>query len=239
MKKSGTDKSCAIFRCEADVNKTDNGDVTETMYNDLIKKGYAKDKLVFSKYESGEHMIEYWRSIYPEFLEAAFTQKVSALECGVPVRYKDKTDPLEKYLEEYDLDINDIEPGYVYYENSETKWDKVYAYWWGGMVFNSFTKEPYYYAEWPGYEMEQIEGTDIYRVVAPWGCMGIIFDSGVTDREAAEGKEAFQTTDIQFSNDLIGKMYKIDMSVKPKADAGAMKSKRRYSKGSWSDYPAE
>ena len=87
--------------------------------------------------------------------------------------------------------------------------------------------------------MEQIEGTDIYRVVAPWGCMGIIFDSGVTDREVAEGKEAFQTTDIQFSNDLIGKMYKIDMSVKPKADAGAMKSKRRYSKGSWSDYSAE
>lgn len=239
MKKSGTDKSGAIFRCEADVNKTDNGDVTETMYNDLIKKGYAKDKLVFSKYESGEHMIEYWRSIYPEFLEAAFTQKVSALEYGVPVHYKDKTDPLEKYLEEYDLDINDIEPGYVYYDNSETKWDKVYAYWWGGMAFNSFTKEPYYYAEWPGYEMEQIEGTDIYRVVAPWGCMGIIFDSGVTDREVAEGKKAFQTTDIQFSNDLIGKMYKIDTSVKPKADTGAMKFKRRYSKGNWSDYSAE
>ncbi len=219
--------------------KTDNGDVTETMYNYLVKKGYSKNKLVFNKYESGEHMIEYWRSIYPEFLEAVFTQKVSALEGGVSVHYKDKTDPLDKYLEDYELDINDIEPGYVYYDNSETKWDKVYAYWWGGMAFNSFTKEPYYFSEWPGYEMEQLEGTDIYRVVAPWGCTGIIFDSGVTDREVAEGKDAFQTTDIQYNNDLIGKMYKIDTSVKPKADSGIMKSKRRYSKGSWSDYSAE
>lgn len=219
--------------------KTDNGDVTETMYNYLVKNGYSKNKLVFNKYESGEHMIEYWRSIYPEFLEAVFTQKVSALEGGVSVHYKDKTDPLDKYLEDYELDINDIEPGYVYYDNSETKWDKVYAYWWGGMAFNSFTKEPYYFSEWPGYEMEQLEGTDIYRVVAPWGCTGIIFDSGVTDREVAEGKDAFQTTDIQYNNDLIGKMYKIDTSVKPKADSGIMKSKRRYSKGSWSDYSAE
>ena len=165
----------------------DNGNVTETMYNDLIKKGYAKEKLVFSKYESGEHLIEYWRSIYPEFLEAVFTQNVSALSCGVPVQYEDTTDPLEKYLEELDLDPNDITPGYVYYDNSETKWDKVYAYWWGGLAFNSFTRDPYYYAEWPGFEMERLGSSDIYRVIAPWGNTGIIFDSGVTDKEVAQG----------------------------------------------------
>lgn len=215
---------------------TDNGDVTETMYNYLIENGYAGDKLVFSKYEPGEHLIEYWRSIYPEFLEAVFTHNVSALECGVPVKYEDKTDPLDKYLEEMEIDINDIKSGYVYYDNSETKWDKVYAYWWGGMAFNSFTKEPYYYAEWPGFEMEQIDGTDIYRIVAPWGNTGIIFDSGVSDRDVAEGKDAFQTTDMQYSSDLIGKVYKIDLSVEPKADPGSMKTKLRYSAGDWSDY---
>ena len=215
---------------------TDNGNVTETMYNDLIEKGYAKEKLVFSKYESGEHLIDYWRSIYPEFLEAVFTQNVSALSCGVPVQYEDTTDPLEKYLEELDLDPNDITPGYVYYDNSETKWDKVYAYWWGGLAFNSFTRDPYYFAEWPGFEMERLGSSDIYRVVAPWGNTGIIFDSGVTDKEVAQGKTAFQTTDIPYTNDLIGKLYKIDMSVDPTPDPGNMKTKSRYSAGAWSDY---
>lgn len=217
----------------------DNGDVTETMYNDLIDNGYAKDKLVFSKYEQGEHLIEYWRNIYPDFLEAVFTQKVSALECGVSVKYEDIADPLEEYLEDMELDINDIEPGYVYYDNSETKWDKVYAYWWGGLAFNSFTKDPYYYAEWPGFEMEQIDGTDIYRVAAPWGNTGIIFDSGVTDREVAEGKAAFQTTDIEYSDDLIGKLYRIDLSVDPTPDPGNMKTKSRYPAGEWSDYSSD
>ena len=216
--------------------KLDNGDVSETMYNKLCENGYAKDKLVFSKNESGEHLIEFWRNIYPEFLEAVFTQRVSALERGVPVRYEDTTDPLDKYLEEMEIDLNDIESGYVYYDNSETKWDKVYAYWWGNIPFNSFTKEPYYFTEWPGFEMEQIDGSDIYRIVAPWGNTGIIFDSGVTDREVAEGKEAFQTTDIQYSNDLIGKLYKIDMSVEPTHDSGKMKTKARYPAGKWSDY---
>ncbi len=206
------------------------------MYNKLIEDGYAKDKLVFSKYEPGEHLIEYWRNIFPEFLEAVFTQKVSALEFAVPVEYEDKSDHLEEILDDLELDPNDIKPGYIYYDNSETKWDKVYAYWWGGMAFNSFTKEPYYFAEWPGFPMEQIGDTDIYRVKAPWGNQGIIFDSGVTDREVAEGKAAFQTTDIQYNNDLIGKLYKIDLSVEPKADPGNMKSKLRYPAGNWSDY---
>ena len=52
----------------------------------------------------------------------------------------------------------------------------------------------------------------------------------------AEGKAAFQTTDIQYNNDLIGKLYKIDLTVEPKADPGNMKSKLRYPAGNWSDY---
>ena len=215
---------------------SDNGDVTMEMNNRLIESGYPKDKLVFCKYEPGEHLIEYWRSIYPEFLEAAFTQNVSALECGVPVQYEDTRDPVEEYLDEMGMDINDFTPGYVYYDNSETKWDKVYAYWWGGMSFNSVTKDAYYFAEWPGFEMERIEGSDIYRVVAPFGVTGIIFDSGVTDRAVAEGKTAYQTTDLKYSADLMGKVYKIDLSVEPSTDPGKMKTKHRYSAGNWSDY---
>ena len=215
---------------------TDNGEATETMYNALLESGYATDKVVFNKYEAGEHFIQYWRNIYPEFLEAAFTKNVTALAFGVPVHYEDKSDPYEEYLKEMELDISNDEPGYVYYDNSETKWDKVYAYWWGGMAVNSITKETYYFAEWPGFQMEQVEGTDIYRIVAPLGVTGIIFDSGVTDKEVAEGKDAYQTTDLPYSSAMIGKVYKIDMSVEPKADPGTMKTKRRYSAGSWSEY---
>ena len=218
---------------------TDNGDATEKMYNVLVEDGYPKDKLIFNKYESGEHFMQYWRNVYPEFLEAAFTQNVTALEAGVPVEYEDKTDPYEEYLKEMEFNKDNDKPGYVYYDNSETKWDEVYAYWWGGMSVNSITKEAYYYAEWPGIEMEQIEGTDIYRVVAPLGVTGIIFDSGVTDKEVSEGKTAYQTTDLPYSNAMIGKVYKIDMSVEPKADPGAMKTKHRYSAGSWSEYSQE
>ena len=88
--------------------------------------------------------------------------------------------------------------------------------------------------------MEQIEGTDVYRIIAPFGVTGgIIFNSGVTDKEVTEGKDAYQTTDLPYSFDLKGKIYKIDMSSEPKADPGAMKSKRRYSEGSWSDYSEE
>ncbi len=217
----------------------DNGDVTETMYNKLVESGYPKDKLVFSKYEPGEHFIQYWRNIYPEFLEAAFSKDVAALEFGVPVHYIDTTNPYEEYLEELELDKANDKPGYVYYDNSETKWDKVYAYWWGGMAVNSITKESMYFSDWPGFEMERIGETDIYRIAAPLGVQGIIFDSGVTDKQVVEGKDAYQTTDLIYSTGLIGKIYKIDMSVEPKADPGQMKTKRRYSEGNWSEYAAE
>lgn len=192
--------------------------------------------MVFSKYETGEHLIEYWRNILPEYYEAVFTHDVPALEFGVPVKYKNTKDPNEELLEEMELEMTDIKPGYVYYDNSETKWDKVYAYWWGGMSFNTMTKESYYFGDWPGIEMEQIKGTDIYRIIAPIGVTGIIFDSGVSDRDVANGKEAYQTVDLEYSKDKIGKVYKIDTSVKPKADPGNMKTKHRYSAGKWSDY---
>lgn len=61
----------------------------------------------------------------------------------------------------------------------------------------------------------------------------------VTDREVTEGKDAYQTTDLQYSSDLLGKIYKIDLSVEPKADPGNMKTKLRYSAGNWSDYSVD
>ena len=49
--------------------------------------------------------MQYWRNIYPEFLEAVFTQNVPPLAFGVPVHYEDKSDHLEEYLEDLDIDL--------------------------------------------------------------------------------------------------------------------------------------
>ncbi len=48
-----------------------------------------------------------------------------------------------------------------------------------------------------------------------------------------------KTTDIQYNNDLIRNLYKIDLSIEPTADPGNMKSKLRYPAGKWSDYSPE
>lgn len=217
----------------------DNGDVTMQMYNEMLKQGYPKDRVIFNKYEIGEHFPTFWRNIYPEFLEAVFTQKVTALPVGVPVEYIDTSDPFEFNPEDFSVDENDTRPAeirnYVYYDNSETKWNTVWAYWWGGRTINPLTGEDYG-GEWPGVQMEQIEGTDIYRVIAPAGATNIIFDSGVTDPEVAEGKEAYQTIDLLYTIGMRGKVYKIDLNTPPKAGKGAEKTKFRYSEGTWEDY---
>lgn len=221
----------------------DNGDVTEEMYKRLIDMGYPKDKLLYEKYEEGMHYMVYWRNIFSEFLQAMYMQKVEALECGVPVEYKDRTpNPFAGIPENVPIDPNDPalkdKNNFVYYDNSETKWEKVYAYWWssGTPVVNKISGG-LYMVEWPGVEMEKIDGTEIYKVIAPEGATNIIFDSGVTDDEVKEGKEAFQTSDLPFKlEEHAGKLYKIDLSVEPTPGKKAEKTKYRYSGGGWSDY---
>ena len=205
-----------------------NTDFMNTYNNDYIDNRPRN----VSNAEIEECYPEIYKIIYPMVCKACMAINENVTEDLV----SRITNEVYINVEQMELDTENDKPGYVYYDNSETKWDKVYAYWWGGMAVNSITKEAYYYTDWPGFEMEQIEGTDIYRIVAPFGAQGIIFDSGVTDKEVSEGKDAYQTTDLPYTNALIGKLYKIDTSVEPKADPGSMKTKRRYSEGSWSDY---
>ncbi len=227
----------------------DTGYVDEIMYNYLLSKsGYPKDKIVFSKDEEGDHKEEYWRNTYPEFLEAMFTQKVSALQSGVPVAYKNRTIPqsdMEIFEDSDEESYVDDRPesikNYVFYDNSETKWENVYAYWFGSGAFptNKVTGAVYY-NDWPGTKMEQIEGTDIYRVEAPLNVTTIIFDSGITDPEVIKGVIAYQTVDLPYTDKACsGKVYKIDMSVAPKKGSGVEKTKFRYKEGSWSEVDPE
>lgn len=226
----------------------DNGALSEMMNNALVENGYPKDKIVFCKYEPGDHTVSSWSSIYPQFLEAMFTQKLAAVKSGEPVEYIDKSKlhpALNTNLARPDEEIeNDTRPdyikNYVFYDNSETKWEKVYAYFWNGKPVNKVTGEVFEekYSEWPGYEMEKVEGTDLYRMPVPVGVSNIIFSTGVKDEDVAKGAVAYQTSDLTFSNvDNSGKIYKIDTSVEPKQGSGkAEKTKFRYPEGKWTDY---
>ena len=219
----------------------DNGAVATIMNNSLIKNGYPKDKIVCNIYPTGEHLGEYWQNIFPEFLQAAFEHKVSALENGAEAPVPEE---LQSVLSEFsgDSSVEAREPtdkDYVYYDNSETKWEKVCAYWWGpyGASTTKITANEYYTYEWPGIEMERIGDTDIYRVVAPNGAVGIIFDNGVSDSEMAEGNEAYQTEDITYDAKVVpGNVYKIDMTQEAKPGKGVEKVKYRYPAGEWTEY---
>ncbi len=220
----------------------DNGDVTMKMYNKLTEKGYPQDKFVYNKYEHGTHLMVYWRNIFSEFLQAVFTQKVEALEFGAKIDYADKTDMRTQSVTEIKIDENDPrlldKNNYVYYDNSETKWEDVYAFWWSDDGFSkNIISGGFYEAGWPGLKMEQIKGTDIYRIIAPEDAAYIIFDSGVTDEEVRKGKTAYQTRDIIYrSSENTGKVFKIDMKQKAQARKGIEKTKFIYPEGTWSEY---
>lgn len=218
----------------------DNGAYAILMNNALIQYGYPKDKIVCSIYQPGEHLNEYWQDVFPEFLKAMFDRKLSAIENGAVIELPDEA---MKKMAEYQADNSTereaTDKDYVYYDNSETKWDKVCAYWWGpyGSPTEKITSNEYYDHDWPGIEMERIGDTDIYRVLAPKGAVGIIFDNGIGDDVMAEGNEAYQTEDITYSEKVNpGQIYKIDMTKEAKPGKGTEKVKYKYPAGEWSDY---
>ena len=139
---------------------------------------------------------------------------------------------------------------YVYFDNTETKWEKVCVYWWNddyALITNKLTGEPYpantedgkqdLGSSWPGVEMEQIGDSSIYRAVMPVGATSIIFNTGVSEEDVRAGTEAYQTDDLKFDEAAnAGQVYKIDLSQEPKKGRGVEKTKYRYPGGGWSDY---
>ena len=217
----------------------DNGNVNEPVYNMLIEKGYPKDKLVFDKYEPGRHEPMYWRNIYSEFLQAMFEHKVEALECGVTIKYEDRTGiqdiPPEISIAPDDPGLS-VKENFIYFDNSKTKWDKVFVYWWDAIPTNKISGG-FYGKEWPGIELERIEGTDIYRAVMPMGPTKIVFSSGVKDEDVRKGTIAYQTENMDYDDEKnAGQIFRIDTSVEPKPGKSNEKTKFKYSSGSWEDF---
>ncbi len=86
-------------------------------------------------------------------------------------------------------------------------------------------------------QMEKIGDTDIYRIVIPVGANRIIFNTGISNEEIANGAEAYQTSDLVFDENInAGQVYKIDMTKAAKHGRGVEKTKYTYPAGEWSDY---
>ena len=169
----------------------------------------------------------------------------------------DPTDPegTEKVskLENYETTQKD----YIFFDNSETKWDTVYAYWWSDGFERTYDLENNDWGwgptvdeetgetvnqptKFPGTAMTQVEGTDIWQLRIPFNAKHIIFSSGVSDDEIHAGVTGYQTADLDFDSEAnAGQIYTIDTSVEAVAGKGIEKTKYKYNAGSWSDYDGE
>lgn len=125
---------------------------------------------------------------------------------------------------------------YVYFDNSETKWDVVYAYWWESSYARTYDLEDNDYGwiveldengepkvtedgvvchvplTFPGTKMTQVPGTDIWQVRIPFGAQKIIFNSGKNDEQIKVLKEkGYQTADLSFDPVAnAGQVYVVD-----------------------------
>ena len=153
-------------------------------------------------------------------------------------------------------DYKTTQKDYIFFDNSQTKWDKVYAYWWNtdftkvidleGNLYGSLTTDENgetvqdFGSGYPGIEMQQVKGTDIWQARIPFGATKIIFNSGVSDEDVKNGVEAYQTVDLDFDAEAnAGQIYTIDTSVEPTPGRGVEKTKYKYGEGSWTDYEGE
>ncbi|MGO5111989.1 CotH kinase family protein [Oscillospiraceae bacterium LCP25S3_E10] len=77
------------------------------------------------------------------------------------------TSQVNTILEKAVSDINACKRDVIYYDNSQTKWNEVYIYSWGGSLT----------AQWPGVKMKY-EGNNVYSYTIEGGIENIIFSNG-------------------------------------------------------------
>ncbi len=179
-------------------------------------------------------------------------------------------EPSEPSLgDNYETQISD----YIFYDNSETQWTTVHAHWWNSdytkivdLEGNLWPSAPLdadgnqdFGNAWPGTEMTQIPGTDIWQARVPFGATKIVFNNGMTDDEAAaiddaavqaiaDGDKsiaalsaagvAMQTGDLEFDSTAnAGQVYKIDLATEPTSARGQWKNKKwTFGAGAWDAY---
>lgn len=145
---------------------------------------------------------------------------------------------------------------YLFFDNSETKWDTVYAYWWHNDYARTFDLENKDYGcthitnedgsdgylpiAFPGTPMTNIPGTEIWQVRIPYNAQKIIFNSGRSDEEIENGMEGWQTEDLALDTAVhAGMIWTVNMSGGVEQGIGKEKTKYKYQMGSWSEYTGQ
>lgn len=79
LKHKDFDRNAPFVYLYADDDFKDNGIVTKLMMKLPDKLDYPADRKVLDLYDKGDHRVNYWRYIFPEFLQAMYSQRVAPL----------------------------------------------------------------------------------------------------------------------------------------------------------------
>lgn len=188
----------------------------------FTEEQYGKDVTVYFDTRTGKGGIDTW---YVGTEEPAAPAPIpsepseSSEEPSVPEV------PAGKYAEAYKKAAEQLGeenlPKYYFFDNSESKWAKVGAYWW----------TPEENAAWPGQEVIQIEGTDVWAVEYNAETTKIIFNNLVSDDDYTVDNPKAQTSDVKVDATAnAGNIYIPNIeSADVKEDGAAI----TYKEGNW------
>lgn len=149
---------------------------------------------------------------------------------------------------------------YIYYDNRQTGWDEVYAYWSNmynervtdiednsyGCYFKEYSDGNIGYPpiSFPGTEMTEIGDTGIWQINIPYNATSVIFSNGKTFEQVKNGEASYQSADIAFKDsENAGQIYNIAWTGDIDADfdhgSGLTETKYTAKDGGWSDYSGE
>lgn len=186
---------------------------------------YGKDVTVYFDTRTGKSGVDTWYVGTEE--PAAPTPSESSQESSQESSEESSTPevPAGKYAEAYKKASEQLGEEnlskYYFFDNSESKWAKVGAYWW----------TPAENATWPGQEAIQIEGTDVWAIEYNAETTKIIFNNFVSDDEYTVDNPKIQTSDVKVDATAnAGNIYIPDVSSADAKENGAYVT---YKEGNW------
>ena len=186
---------------------------------------YGKDVTVYFDTRTGKSGVDTWYVGTEE--PAAPTPSESSQESSQESSEESSTPevPAGKYAEAYKKASEQLGEEnlskYYFFDNSESKWAKVGAYWW----------TPAENATWPGQEAIQIEGTDVWAIEYNAEKTKIIFNNLVSDDEYTVDNPKIQTSDVKVDATAnAGNIYIPDVSSADAKEDGAAVT---YKEGNW------
>ncbi|MCI5655316.1 MAG: hypothetical protein SOT80_10280 [Candidatus Pseudoruminococcus sp.] len=186
---------------------------------------YGKDVTVYFDTRTGKSGVDTWYVGTEE--PAAPTPSESSQESSQESSEESSTPevPAGKYAEAYKKASEQLGEEnlskYYFFDNSESKWAKVGAYWW----------TPAENATWPGQEAIQIEGTDVWAIEYNAETTKIIFNNLVSDDEYTVDNPKIQTSDVKVDATAnAGNIYIPDVSSADAKENGAAVT---YKEGNW------